>query len=133
MTEHLNTLSLVEPGIILHREQGRITPDVYRQAVADRIQFADQHQLTQYVLVADFRTAQSDLNTFSLSLARWSLETDPRLIHTVVIGQRGLVRVAIKLVQAVLDPTLIGLELCDDLPQALTRARQVYSGRTSAS
>jgi hypothetical protein len=134
MVDGSEPLSMVEPGIILHRETGRVTAAVYRQAVLDRIRFADQHQLTRYVLVADLQAAQSDLGTFSLALSQWSIEADPRLLHTVVIGQQGLIRVGLKLLQAVMQPRQMRVELCDDLPSALERARAVlHSAPGSAS
>lgn len=117
------SIELVEKGIIKIAWNGVVNRANYTQGITDRIAFADANQIERYVLIFDLRKAL--VTVFDFRLAAWSVDADPRMKSTVIIGNSTLVRVT---VNTILRMTKTQLVMVQSEAQALERARHIVAG-----
>lgn len=113
-------VDLIETGIMRIVWNGVVNRENFSQGILDRKQFADDHHLSRYVLIFDLRKAH--VTVFDVRLAAWSANADPRMTHTLIIGQSGIVLVT---VNAMLRLTNVHVEFVNSDQQALRRARDI--------
>lgn len=113
-------IELIEPGIMRIAWDGVINRENFTQGILDRKQFADDHQLSRYVLIFDLRKAH--VVVFDVRLAAWSANADPRMTHTVIIGKSSIVLLT---VNAMLRLTKLQVRFVNSDDEALQHAREI--------
>ncbi|MEZ4669867.1 MAG: hypothetical protein R3E39_18335 [Anaerolineae bacterium] len=117
-------IELVEAGIMRIVWDGVLNKDTFQAGVADRVEFANAHQMEDYVLIFDLRKAR--ITILDVRLAAWAANFDSRLTHTIIIGRSGPAMVA---VNALVHLSAVELEFVATEDKALERARQIVKAR----
>jgi hypothetical protein len=78
-------ISAPERAIIYVEWDGSLDATALTLATLERVALADQHGPGDYVLILDVRKAR--IAEINVRVARWMVETDPRMFFTLVVGR----------------------------------------------
>ena len=114
------TIERPEPGIYLITMYGDITRTEFTRAREERIAAVERHGDSRYIIVLDLTDAQMRMLDFRI--AQQSVEVDPRLFYTFVVGSPVLVDMALKVLGRM---GTVRMRSADSVKDAMVEARHM--------